>query len=652
MAGTTPLWTPTQEQINMSNLACFMSFVNQTFRQNIQNYPQLYAWSIKEPANFWLAVWRYCGVVGDLDIKQLYQPKPQFFKSRFFANSFLNYAENLLQTEREGDALVFWGEDQIKTRLSRQEIKQKVTYLAHALQSAGVRSGDRVAAYLPNMPETVIGMLAAASIGAVWSSCSPDFGSQGVLDRFGQIEPKILFVCDGYYYKGKKISISDKVETILKGLPTVEHVIQVPYIQENLSVSDGRLQTWEQFCVPSTAALRFERVPFDHPLFILYSSGTTGAPKCIVHGHGGTLLQHLKEHDLHCNIRPDDRVFYFTTCGWMMWNWLVSALASEATLLLFDGNPFYPDWSILFQMAAAEKATFFGTSAKYLDSLQKEGARPRERYDLSSLRTIASTGSPLSPESFDYVYDAVAPQVNLASISGGTDIVSCFMLGCFVLPVWRGEIQTAGLGMKVDVFNDQGQSVAQEKGELVCTHPFPSMPVCFWNDPGDKRYESTYFSRFPNVWAHGDYVEKTAHQGFIIYGRSDAVLNPGGVRIGTAEIYRQVQQIPEVLDSVAVGQEYQGDVRVILFVVLKPGAQLDAELAQRLKQQIRQNASPRHVPDLILEVPDIPRTISGKISELAVTAVIHGRPVKNTESLANPDSLHYFENRPELKVAS
>jgi len=611
------------------------------------DYAALLRWSIDDRPAFWRAVWDFCGVIGEPGDVVL-ENGDAMPGAHWFPGARLNFAENLLRSRDESDAIVFWGEDRTQRRLSRRELYLQVARLAAAFEHAGIEAGDRIAAWMPNMPETVVAMLAAASLGAIFSSCSPDFGVEGVLDRFGQIAPKILIAADGYYYNRKTINCLEKLGTIAARLPSLEHIIVVPYTD----TSPSRFESWPDFVAPyaDVTHLRFRRLPFDHPLYILYSSGTTGAPKCIVHGAGGTLLQHVKEHQLHGDVKAGDRLFYFTTCGWMMWNWMVSALGSGATLLLYDGSPFLGDGRILFDYADAESMTHFGTSAKFIDALSKAGLRPRETHRLDALRTIFSTGSPLAPESFDYVYREVKSDVALASISGGTDIVSCFVLGCPVLPVWRGEIQCRGLGMAVDVFDENGRPVQEQKGELVCTRPFPSMPLGFLNDPDGVRFRAAYFERYPGVWAHGDYAEITAHDGIVIYGRSDAVLNPGGVRIGTAEIYRQVERLPEILEALAVGQEWGGDVRVVLFVKLREDVVLDETLVTRIKQAIRSSLSPRHVPAKIVAVPDIPRTKSGKIVELAVRDVVHGRTVRNREALANPEILQFFENLEELQT--
>jgi acetoacetyl-CoA synthetase len=642
-------------------MAKFMDWAGSRLGRPLEDYRDLHAASVEDPEWFWSSLWDYSGVVGEKGSAPYLVDADKIPGARFFPNARLNFAENVLQRLPEGQALVFWGEDKVKRRMSGAELKRQVAQVQAMLREAGVTAGDRVAAILPNMPESIASVLGTAAEGAVWSSCSPDFGVQGVLDRFGQIEPKVLIACDGYYYNGKTIELSDRLAQITARLPSVQKVVIVPYIGQaegtvqglNMSlIRQGRLaQTWADAVLSRDAdAPTFTRLPFAHPLYILFSSGTTGVPKCIVHSAGGTLLKHISEHVLHTDIKPGDRVFYFTTLGWMMWNWLVTALGSGATLLLYDGSPFYPSGRILWDYAAEEGCTHFGTSAKYIDALKKSGLEPRTSHDLSALRAIMSTGSPLAPESFDYVYEHIKPDVHLASISGGTDIVGCFVLGIPTEPVWRGEIQGPALGLAVDVFDENGQSMPSGKGELVCKNPFPSMPIRFWNDPDGQKYTSAYFSRFANVWHHGDFAEWTPHGGMIIHGRSDATLNPGGVRIGTAEIYRQVEMLPEVQESIVVGQDWEGDVRVVLFVVLKPGLTLDSALIDRIKSQIRTGASPRHVPAKIIQVADIPRTKSGKITELAVRDIIHGREVKNKEALANPEALELFRNLPELQT--
>jgi acetoacetyl-CoA synthetase len=625
------------------------------------DYAALYRWSVLHPEQFWPRIWSFFDVIADeregepwdevvRGVDRMAPPDPEAGPG-WFLGARLNFAENLLRHRDDQDAIVAWNELGRQGVLSYADLYREVARVAAALRAHGIRAGDRVAGYMPNVPETVIAMLATASLGAVWSSCSPDFGVQGVLDRFGQIEPRVLFCTERYRYAGKEIDLRARITEVVTLIPAIERVVVVPYGGGEPDISGiPRAQLYDDFASSRTdAEITFARLAFDHPLYILYSSGTTGLPKCLIHGGGGTLLQHLKEHGLHTDIKRDDRVFYYTTCGWMMWNWLVSSLALGATIVLYDGAPFSPKNETLWDMAEQERITVFGTSAKYLAMCEKHELSPVDTHDLPALRTILSTGSPLANHSFDYVYTNVKPDVHLASISGGTDIVSCFAGGNPISPVYRGELQTRALGMAVHVFNENGESVVQEPGELVCTRPFVSMPVAFWNDPDGVKYRAAYFERYPNVWRHGDWSELTVHDGMIIYGRSDATLNPGGVRIGTAEIYRQVEQLPEIVESVAIGQnDSTGDVRIVLFVRLKDGVALDDELRDRIRRQIRENTSPLHVPKKIIHVSDIPRTISGKISELAVRDVVHGRPVKNTEALANPDSLKLFEGLAEL----
>jgi acetoacetyl-CoA synthetase len=649
-----PLWQPSPERIASAHLTAFIAAVKRDHGASVDDYPSLYRWSITHPDLFWNAVWQFCGVVGEQRGTPVLVHADEMPGAQWFPHARLNFAENLLRRRDDATAIVFRGEDRVRGEITYAELYAEVSRLAQALRAAGVERGDRVAAYMPNLPGTIIAMLAATSIGATFSSCSPDFGVQGVLDRFGQIEPKILFATDGYFYGGRTIDLLPRLREIVDRLPSIEKLIVVPYTERSPRL-DGIAHAVEvhEFMASWTAGeIAFERLPFDHPLYIMYSSGTTGVPKCIVHGAGGTLLQHLKEHVLHTDIHPGDRLFYFTTCGWMMWNWLVSGLAAQATLLLYDGSPFARDGAILFDYAQDERMTVFGTSAKYLDAAAKLGLEPAQSHDLGALKTILSTGSPLSPESFDYVYGHVKRDVQLASISGGTDIVSCFALGNPLQPVWRGELQCRGLGMKVDVYDDDARPVVGQKGELVCSAPFPSMPAGFWNDPDGSKYRAAYFSKYPGVWCHGDYVELTKHDGLIIYGRSDAVLNPGGVRIGTAEIYRQVERLDEVVESLAIGQDWppgkSGDVRIVLFVRLRAGIALDEALREKIRVQIRNNTTPRHVPAKIVQVDDIPRTRSGKIVELAVRNAVHGLPVKNVEALANPSALDQFRARAEL----
>lgn len=630
-----PLWTPNPARAAQTGMALFMQLAGK------RDYAELHRWSVERSADFWELVWRFGEVRGTPGARRLVDAE-RMPGAVWFPEARLNFAENLLRGRDGSLAISFWGEQEVKRQLTRRELYDLVSRLAQALRAEGVKKGDRVAAYLPNMPEATAAMLATASLGAIWSSCSPDFGVQGVLDRFGQIEPKVLFCADRYLYGGKEFDLCGKNEQILAGLPSVRKAVRVRY--------EGGCGDFTAPFAPADIA--FEQVEFNHPLYILYSSGTTGVPKCIVHGTGGTLLQHLKEHRLHSDVHTGDRVFYFTTLGWMMWNWLMSGLAAGAALLLYDGSPFVGRGRVLFDFADAEGMTHFGTSAKFIDAIAKIDLKPKATHRLEHVRAILSTGSPLAPEAFDYVYRNIKDDVCLSSISGGTDIVSCFVLGNPMLPVWRGEIQCKGLGLAVEVFDDAGRSLEGEKGELVCTKPFPAMPIGFWNDPDGAKYRAAYFEKYPNVWRHGDWCEITPHGGIVIYGRSDAVLNPGGVRIGTAEIYRQVESLEEVLESLVIGQDWPperpDDVRVVLFVKLKEGLTLDDALAAKIKKRVRDNTTPRHVPAKVLQVGDIPRTKSGKIVELAVRNVVHGQPVKNLEALANPEALEHFSNRREL----
>ena len=669
-----PIWVPTAEHVEGANVTRFIRATIQPHggaARAVVDTPSLYRWSVATPEQFWPAVWQFCEVIADerggtppwdavlLGGDRMAPPDPAL-GPRWFPGARLNFAENLLRCRDDREALVFWNEQGPVRRLTFAELADAVARFAAYLRAAGVEAGDRVAGFVPNLPEAVVAMLATASIGAVWSSCSPDFGPLGVVDRFGQIAPKVLITADAYRYGGATIDSLARVREFLPSLPSVERVVVIPNDADDVSRGtqpdlDGAI--WWSDAVNELAPappLQFARLPFDHPLYVMYSSGTTGLPKCMVHGAGGTLLQHLKELVLHTDLTRDDRIFYFTTCGWMMWNWLVSSLAVGSTVVLYDGAPMLRGRPILWNLVAAERVSVFGTSAKWLALTEKEGAVPRETHDLSALRSILSTGSPLAEHSFDYVYDRVKPDVQLSSISGGTDIISCFALGDPTQPVHRGELQTRGFGMRVEVWNDEGTPLVGTPGELVCTAPFPSMPVAFWNDPDGAKYRAAYFERWPGVWRHGDWAELTAGGGLIIHGRSDATLNPGGVRIGTAEIYRQVEHLPEVVESVAIGQTFAGkrgtDERVVLFVRLRHGTLLDDALRDRIKRQIRENVTPHHVPKKIIQVADIPRTLSGKITELAVREVVHGRAVKNIDALANPEALELFRDLAELRT--
>lgn len=647
MALNSPLWTPGIRQIEQANLTHFISFVEKQTASKVDNYAGLYQWSISHKETFWSLLWDFCNVIGDKGNRVLVNGN-DIEKAVWFPDAKLNFARNLLRERSDHIAITFNAENRVSYQLSYNQLYEQVAAVAAWLSNQGVVSGDRVAAYLPNMPETIVVMLATASLGAVWTSTSPDFGSESVIDRFGQAKPKILFTVDGYFYNGKTIDLRDRVRVITQGLPSLQQIVEIPFIKLS---SEKKYVTWETVVSENHEQdIGFVETGFNHPLYILYSSGTTGKPKCITHKVGGVLLQHLKEHQLHSDIKKGDKVFYFTTCGWMMWNWLVTALATRATVVLYDGAPFYPDGNVLWDYADEVDMTLFGTSAKYIDALKKNQVHPLKTHALKSLKTICSTGSVLAPESFDFVYESIKKDVNLASISGGTDIVSCFVLGNPLLPVYRGESQCRGLGMAVEVFNQQGEGIVEKKGELVCTQTFPSQPLCFWGDDTGNKYHQAYFNKFNNVWHHGDYVRLTKNDGIVIYGRSDATLNPGGVRIGTAEIYRHVEQLNEVIESIVIGQDWDHDVRVILFVVLQQSAVLDEKLIQKIRSTVREKCTPRHMPAKVIQVPEIPRTKSGKIVELAVRDIVHNRQIKNLGALANPESLEYFRDIPELQV--
>lgn len=634
-----PIWTPSQTRIAASRIQAFRTAMEAKTGRVFPDYESLHRWSVDDLAGFWDAFWDWAGIKGDKGGVVLENERMEP-GAKFFPHGRINYAENMLIRNDDGEALVFWGEDKIKRRMSWRELNDKVSQAEQMLRAQNIAFGDRVAALLPNGPEALIAFLACANIGAIWSVASPDFGVQGVLDRFGQIEPKLFLATDGYWYNGKWCDVAAKAQEIAQKLNCPMETIRY----------DG---TWDEIAKFEAKPLVFTRHPFNHPIYIMFSSGTTGAPKCIAHSTGAMVLQHIKEHQLQSDVHKGDRIFYFTTCGWMMWNWLISGLASDAVLLLYDGSPFLHDGRILFELAQQEKMTFFGTSAKFVDALRKVDWTPKDEYDLSSLRALGSTGSPLVHESYDYIHSHIKQDIHIISLSGGTDIVGCFLIGNELSPVYRGELQCPGLGYAIVALGDDGKPLPKGggQGELACLKPFPSMPVCFWGDKTGEKYKAAYFDTVPGVWCHGDWLEWTKNGGYIIYGRSDATLNPGGVRIGTAEIYRQVEQIPEVLESIAVGQDWDNDVRVILFVVLKPGAELTADLQDRIKKQIRTGASPRHVPAKIIAVPAIPRTRSGKIVELAVRDTIHGRPIKNVEALANPEALDYYKNLNDLQAA-
>ena len=645
------LWQPSEERMNNANMTRFIRFVNAHEGKDFSTYAELYEWSITDIPGFWTAVWEFCEVQASRRFRTVVDGIDKMPGARWFNGAELNFAENLLRYRDEQTALICRSEAQATRKVTYAELYAAVARLASSLKNLGVVRGDRVVGFMPNIAETVVAMLAATSVGAMWSSCSPDFGTEGVLDRFGQIAPKVLFTVDGGYFRGRKFDCLDRVAAIVAELPSVERVVIVPQLSANPRITHiSNAVLYDGFIDQSSPEPDFEQLPFEHPGYIMYTSGTTGLPKCIVQSTGGVLVQQLKDLILHTDLKRDDVIFYFTTCGWMMWNWLVSSLAAGAAVVLYDGSPFHPDPNALWQLAQDEQVTIFGVSARYLSAIEKERVSPKAKYDLAKLRTILSTGSPLSVESFHYVYREVKADVQLSSISGGTDLNGCFALGNPLGAVYAGELQCRGLGMNVKAFDRKGRSVTGQKGELVCTSPFPSMPICFWNDPGEKKYLDAYFAKFPNVWTHGDYVEITSRGGVIIYGRSDATLNPGGVRIGTADIYSTVESLAEIVDSLAVGQKWDDDVRIVLFVKLAEGFVLNDELKQRIRETIRQNTTPRHVPAKIIEVKDIPYTISMKKVELAVKNVVHGEPVLNADALINPDSLELYKDLAELQI--
>jgi acetoacetyl-CoA synthetase len=645
-----PLWKPSEQRIKDSNMYRFMQDVNRTHGTNFIDYDDLYQWSVDNIAAFWAEMWRFAGIKASKTYETVIDDPTRMPGARWFIGSRLNFAENLLRYRDDRPALVFRGEDQVRRTLTYRELYRATARAARALKEAGIQPGDRVVGFLPNMPESIIAMLAAVSLGATWSSCSPDFGVKGVLDRFGQTRPRILFTADGYFFKGKALDSLAKIAGIVREIPSIEKVVVVPYTRERAPLTDlANGIHYDDFCGNDAEEIDFAQLPFEHPLYIMYSSGTTGLPKCMVQSAGGVLLHQLKELILHTDLKREDTIFYFTTCGWMMWNWLTTSLAVGATLLLYDGNPFHPGPEALWRMAEEEKITVFGTSAGYIAALKQAGVRPGSQFDLGPLRALLSTGSPLSKEDFHFIYDEVKADMQLASISGGSDLNGCFALGNPMGPVYAGELQCRGLGMKVFAFDENGVPVVGRQGELVCTAPFPSMPICFWDDADGKKYQAAYFNEFPGVWTHGDFIEITERGGVVMYGRSDATLNPGGVRIGTAEIYRIIERIEEIEDSVVVGQEWQGDVRIILFVKMKAGCALTDDLKNRIRADIRTGASPRHVPARIIRTPDIPYTLNMKKVELAVKKMIHGREVKNKDALKNPEALDFFAHVDELQ---
>jgi len=645
------LWEPSEERIKNTNMYRFMNFINAKHHRDFSEYASLYQWSIENISDFWASMWEFAEIIASRPYDQIIDDVGKMPGAKWFSGSLLNFAENLLRYRDDRPALVFRGEDRVDRTMTYAELYDETARVARSLRAAGVQAADRVVGFMPNMPETIIAMLAASSIGAIWSSCSPDFGIKSVLDRFGQIKPKVLFTADGYFFKGKRFDSLARISSIIKELPSIEKVVVVPYTVQDPDIGTvSHAILYNDFKSPEPGlTFEFEQLPFDHPLYIMNSSGTTGLPKCMVQSGGGILIHHLKELILHTDLKREDTIFYFTTCSWMMWNWLVSSLAVGAKLVLFDGNPFHPDPGALWKMAQEEKITIFGTSAGYIAALQNAVVKPGKTYDLSWLKAVLSTGSPLSIEGFEYIYREVKADLQLASIAGGTDLNGCFALGNPMGPVYAGELQCRGLAMKVLAFDENGKSVINQQGELVCAAPFPSMPIYFWNDPDTKKYRDAYFNVYSNIWRHGDYIVITERGGVIMYGRSDATLNPGGVRIGTAEIYRQVDLLEEVEDCVVVGQNWKNDVRVILFVKMTEGYELTDEIVAKIKNTIRTNASPKHVPALILPVPDIPYTHNMKKVELAVKKVIHNQPVLNKDSLSNPEALDYYANIKALK---